>query len=77
MTLTEAANTFRTTIKFGWLIIFLPLVVKIILTIMNSASAPDPGAQPPPVFDAAFGKLPAVVISNVDVQTTTPQFNLD
>lgn len=75
MTLTQAASTFRTTIKFSWLIIFVPIIVRIILGIVTATSPPPPA--PPPTYTAAYGQLPPLVIENQEVPLSTPTFRLD
>jgi hypothetical protein len=75
MTLTSAANTFRTVIRFGWLIIFVPIIVRIILGIVTATSPPPP--PPPPTFTATYGKLPPLVLENVDATAPDPIMRLD
>lgn len=76
MTLTEARRTFLNALKFGWLIIFLPIVVRIIYNIITTTS-PTPTDPEQSTFDALFGKLPALVIENTEILPSTPTFKLD
>lgn len=77
MTLTEAAKNFRLALKFGWLIIFLPLVVRIILGIIDTSGPNGGNGTTPPTFNAAFGRLPALVIENTEIPPSSPSHILD
>ncbi|MCA9397730.1 hypothetical protein KC573_02775 [candidate division WWE3 bacterium] len=77
MTLTQASNTFKNVIRFGWLIMFLPLIVVIIYRIVISSGPTTPTDPTQLTFNAGFGKLPELVIETQDTQSSTPQFALD
>lgn len=77
MSLTTTATKVRLALKFGWLIIFIPLISLLILRVISTPGRRPPGETPPPAFTAVFGKLPSLVIDTMGLQSGTPSVTLD
>jgi len=77
MSLTTTATKVRLLLKFGWLVIFLPLTAMLILKVLSDPGRLPPTETPPPAFTAVFGKLPALTIDTIGIQSSTPAVTLD
>lgn len=77
MSLTTTAKKVRLILKLGWLVIFIPLIALFIHRIMSAPGRRPPGETPPPAFTAVFGKVPALAIDTIGLQSGTPSVTLD
>lgn len=77
MSLTTAATKVRFALKFGWLIVFIPILALVILRITSSPDRRPPGEAPPPTFTAVFGKLPVPIMEKIALQSNSPSITID